>query len=183
VQKSCQHGAARCGMYAQRLNASSSHTALISTIQFPPSSPTYHQDNPPQSVAPSTAPAVYPCPRRPCSPHASGCSRGTRRPSLGRRRCYVSGLLKVSRGGEPRSYFIVGRSTRFCVFSRKPARQSISFSRMRRYYIAICIHEGSNAFLIVPAMHAAERRILNSYWSFETSVTYSVVFSSAIVVR
>jgi hypothetical protein len=26
----------------------------------------------------------------------------------------------------------------------------------------VYVHEGSNAFLIVPAMHAAERRILNS---------------------
>lgn len=40
---------------------------------------------------------------------------------------------------------------------------------------------GSSAFLIVPAMHAAERRSLNSYPSFDTNVTYSVGFSSAMV--
>lgn len=35
-------------------------------------------------------------------------------------------------------------------------------------------HVGSSAFLSVPAMHAAERRILNSKPSLETRVTYSV---------
>jgi hypothetical protein len=33
------------------------------------------------------------------------------------------------------------------------------------------VHVGSRAFLSVPAMHAAERRILNSWPSFETRVT------------
>jgi hypothetical protein len=44
------------------------------------------------------------------------------------------------------------------------------------------LHNGSSAFLIVPAMHAAERRILNSKPSLETRVTYSVGLSSAIAV-
>ena len=41
---------------------------------------------------------------------------------------------------------------------------------------------GSSAFLIVPAIHAAERKSLNSYPSFDTRVTYSVVFVSAILI-
>lgn len=44
------------------------------------------------------------------------------------------------------------------------------------------LHSGSSAFLIVPAIQAADRRILNSKPSFETRVTYSVGLSSAIMV-
>lgn len=44
------------------------------------------------------------------------------------------------------------------------------------------IHSGFMARLIVPATHAAERSILNSKPSLETSVTYSLTFSLVIVI-
>lgn len=46
----------------------------------------------------------------------------------------------------------------------------------------MCIysHSGFKALLMVPAMHAADRRSLNSNPSFDTSVTYSLTFSEFI---
>jgi hypothetical protein len=90
----------------------------------------YHLDNLPRSITPDTALVVCPCRRRLWLRRAFGCSRGTRRLFLGRHRWFVAVSLdfllsavvwrygeRVSRG----TYLIVGRSTRFCVFSRKPA--------------------------------------------------------------
>ena len=77
----------------------------------------------------------YPCPKRLYFARAFGCSTGTRRLFLGLRHYSLFVSLTTLRvcmyillgggdvmvGGEEGTYLIVGRSTRFWAFSRKPA--------------------------------------------------------------
>jgi hypothetical protein len=67
---------------------------------------------------------------------------------------------------------------RFRVVSWKPARRHISLDRLALE--PVYSHSGFSARLIVPAMHAADRRSLNSKPSFDTRVTYSLTFSELI---
>lgn len=73
------------------------------------------------------------------------------------------------------AYLIVGNSMRFRAVSWKPAKiLSDSFALL---HVIVHSHSGFKALLIVPAMHAADRRSLNSNPSFDTKVTYSLTFS------
>lgn len=153
--------------------------AQMATLLFSPS--LSNPDNPPQSVAPSTARAGSLYPGHSCSPHASGCSTDTRRLSRGRRHCGIVSIVIYSSKMFPD---ILNRlqihpilrllsETRCCTSAShhlaKKYRQQGNMRVERRN-----AHRGSNAFRIVPERHAADLRTLNSKPSDDTSVTYSV---------